>query len=101
MIAKIGSQLVRGFLMGAADVVPGVSGGTIALILGIYEKLIDQCLSHELSGDARYFISQGLFRQVRWRAACERTRTHTAGPVANGLVNCSYRLRPAPDAVHR
>lgn len=42
MIAKIGSQLVRGFLMGAADVVPGVSGGTIALILGIYEKLIDQ-----------------------------------------------------------
>ena len=42
MIPKIGAQLVRGVLMGAADVVPGVSGGTIALILGIYEKLIDQ-----------------------------------------------------------
>ncbi|NDH10474.1 MAG: DUF368 domain-containing protein, partial [Actinobacteria bacterium] len=28
--------------MGAADVVPGVSGGTIALIVGIYETLIDQ-----------------------------------------------------------
>jgi putative membrane protein len=27
--------------MGAADVVPGVSGGTIALVLGIYQKLID------------------------------------------------------------
>ena len=27
--------------MGAADVVPGVSGGTIALIAGIYEKLLD------------------------------------------------------------
>lgn len=27
--------------MGAADVVPGVSGGTIALLLGIYERLID------------------------------------------------------------
>lgn len=39
---KIGAQLVRGFLMGAADVVPGVSGGTIALIVGIYEKLIEQ-----------------------------------------------------------
>ena len=26
--------------MGAADVVPGVSGGTIALLLGIYERLI-------------------------------------------------------------
>ncbi len=27
--------------MGAADIVPGVSGGTIALILGIYERLVD------------------------------------------------------------
>lgn len=31
----------RGFLMGAADVVPGVSGGTMAFILGIYDELID------------------------------------------------------------
>ena len=29
-----------GLLMGAADVVPGVSGGTIALVLGIYRRLI-------------------------------------------------------------
>ena len=33
-------QLLRGVFMGAADVVPGVSGGTIALLLGIYERLI-------------------------------------------------------------
>ena len=31
----------RGFCMGAADVVPGVSGGTMAFILGIYEELIN------------------------------------------------------------
>ncbi|RME75017.1 MAG: DUF368 domain-containing protein [Planctomycetota bacterium] len=31
----------RGLLMGAADVVPGVSGGTLALILGIYTAFID------------------------------------------------------------
>src|SRR5690606_10166662 len=31
---------LKGIAMGAADVVPGVSGGTIALISGIYEKLI-------------------------------------------------------------
>ena len=31
---------VKGFCMGASDVVPGVSGGTMALILGIYEDLI-------------------------------------------------------------
>jgi putative membrane protein len=31
---------IKGFCMGAANVVPGVSGGTMALILGIYEELI-------------------------------------------------------------
>ncbi len=30
-----------GLLMGAADAVPGVSGGTIALVVGVYERLID------------------------------------------------------------
>lgn len=30
----------KGLLMGAADVVPGVSGGTMALITGIYQRLI-------------------------------------------------------------
>jgi putative membrane protein len=31
----------KGMLMGAADLVPGVSGGTIALITGIYKELLD------------------------------------------------------------
>ena len=34
-------DVIRGFFMALADSVPGVSGGTIAVILGIYEKLID------------------------------------------------------------
>ncbi|QSW99650.1 DUF368 domain-containing protein [Haloterrigena alkaliphila] len=34
------SVYLKGFSMGAADVVPGVSGGTIALIVGIYDRLI-------------------------------------------------------------
>jgi len=32
---------LKGVAMGAADVVPGVSGGTIAFISAIYEELID------------------------------------------------------------
>jgi len=32
---------LKGMLMGIADLVPGVSGGTIALIAGIYERLIN------------------------------------------------------------
>ena len=31
---------IRGLFMGSADIVPGVSGGTIALITGIYERLV-------------------------------------------------------------
>ena len=33
--------LLKGFIMGIANIIPGVSGGTLAIILGIYEKLID------------------------------------------------------------
>ncbi|MDP1628584.1 DUF368 domain-containing protein [Parvibaculum sp.] len=33
-------QVLRGMCVGAADLVPGVSGGTMALILGIYKRLI-------------------------------------------------------------
>ncbi|MBX3503978.1 MAG: DUF368 domain-containing protein [Parvibaculum sp.] len=33
-------QVLRGMCVGAADLVPGVSGGTMALILGIYQRLI-------------------------------------------------------------
>jgi putative membrane protein len=33
-------QLGRGFLMGGADIIPGVSGGTVALVLGIYARLV-------------------------------------------------------------
>lgn len=36
---------VRGFAMGMADVVPGVSGGTIAFITGIYERFINALAS--------------------------------------------------------
>lgn len=32
---------LKGMAMGAADIVPGVSGGTVAFITGIYERLID------------------------------------------------------------
>jgi len=39
---------IKGFCMGAANVIPGVSGGTMALILGIYEELIDAIRSLNL-----------------------------------------------------
>lgn len=40
--------VIKGFIMGIANIIPGVSGGTLALILGIYEEFIG-ALSHFFS----------------------------------------------------
>lgn len=56
--------------MGAADIVPGVSGGTVALVLGIYERLIGnvhagaQALKAVLTGDLSGFGAK--LREVEW-----------------------------------
>jgi putative membrane protein len=39
---------LKGFAMGTANVIPGVSGGTIALITGIFERLINSLKSFNL-----------------------------------------------------
>ena len=46
---------LKGFCMGAADVVPGVSGGTMAFILGIYEELIGAIRSFDIVFVKRLF----------------------------------------------
>ena len=55
---------LSGLLMGAADVVPGVSGGTIAFILGVYDRLIGA-----LSGVNRHSASMLLKGDLKalWR----------------------------------
>lgn len=40
--------LLRGMLMGAADIVPGVSGGTMAFITGIYQRLLTAITAFDL-----------------------------------------------------
>jgi len=62
---------MRGVFMGAADVVPGVSGGTIALLLGIYERLIQNvhaCSDTFISFLKRDFIgSKEAFSKIELR----------------------------------
>ncbi|HKK24534.1 MAG TPA: DUF368 domain-containing protein, partial [Gracilimonas sp.] len=53
---------MKGFLMGSADIVPGVSGGTMALIVGIYERLLNAIKS--VNGR---FIK--LFFTFKWKEA--------------------------------
>jgi len=50
--------VLRGLGMGAADVVPGVSGGTIAFITGIYEELIDSIKSINLEAIKLFFTGR-------------------------------------------
>jgi len=47
--------LTKGMGMGAADVVPGVSGGTIAFITGIYEELIHSIKSIDIGAVQLFF----------------------------------------------
>ncbi len=56
---------LKGIAMGAADVIPGVSGGTIAFITGIYEELINSIKSVNLS--ALKLLFTGKFAEF-WKA---------------------------------
>ena len=49
---------LRGMGMGAADVVPGVSGGTIAFITGIYEELVNSIKSINLEAIKLFFTGK-------------------------------------------
>jgi len=46
---------LKGIAMGSADVVPGVSGGTIAFITGIYTELLDSIKSVNINALATLF----------------------------------------------
>lgn len=61
--------LLKGFLMGAADVIPGVSGGTMALILGIYSRLIHAIKSIDGKAIKSLFTFKfsKFFSRTHWR----------------------------------
>ena len=52
---------LKGAAMGAANVIPGVSGGTIALITGIFERLIDAIKSFDIT--AIKLLLSGRFKE--------------------------------------
>ncbi len=54
--------LFKGMAMGAANVIPGVSGGTIALITGIFEELIDSIKAFDAK--ALKLLFAGKFKEL-------------------------------------
>lgn len=74
------AHVVRGGLIGAAEVVPGISGGTIALVTGVYEALIRS--AGHFVGAARAALTD------RPRARQELAQVHwgVVAPVLLGMV---------------
>jgi len=70
MLREAPYTLLRGVCMGAADIVPGVSGGTIALVFGIYQRLVkaiqtgSSALGHFLRLDWRGGVAK--LGEVEW-----------------------------------
>ena len=60
---------LKGFAMGSADVVPGVSGGTMALILGIYSRLVFGIKSVDVQA-IRQLVTldwAAMFDRIHWK----------------------------------
>lgn len=72
------AHFARGILMGGADIIPGVSGGTVALILGIYGRLVN-AVSH---CDSTLLL---LLRQARWAEAARHMDVRFLVPLALGI----------------
>lgn len=77
------TNIVRGFLIGMAELVPGVSGGTVALVTGVYDALIDSA-SHVLHG-AKVAVT-GPDRRRGAMAELRRTNWLLVGPVLLGMA---------------
>ena len=75
----------KGFCMGASDVVPGVSGGTMAFILGIYKELIHAIRSFDLE-----FLR--MLRSLRIKEAVDHVSLRFIFAVGAGILIAIFSL---------
>lgn len=88
---------MRGALIGVVETVPGVSGGTVALVVGIYHQLIDSA-SHVVSA-ARRLIT-GPQRTVEFRENMAAVQWRVVLPVVIGMALAVFTLAgPVADLV--
>jgi len=77
-------NFLRGLLMGSADIVPGVSGGTIAVLVGIYERLV-----HAISMASK---ALGSLVRLRFREAGQRLREIDWGLILPLLIGIGVAI---------
>ncbi len=100
VVMRSGALLVKGMLMGAADVVPGVSGGTIAFVTGIYHELLAAITTFDLAWFKSVFTG-------RFREALDRIPFGFLLPLVAGIAisifslarGVSFLLEQYPEAV--
>ena len=92
-VGRIAASLARGFAMGAVDVVPGVSGGTAAMAMGIYERLL---ASMKAAVAALTALARGDRRSARERV--RGVEWTLVAPLAAGVVCAVVLLSPIIEA---
>lgn len=80
-----GMLVLKGMGMGASDVVPGVSGGTIAFITGIYEELINSIKSFDADAVKLLFT-------LRWKALWKHVNAWFLISVFSGIFISIFSL---------
>ena len=84
--------IIKGFCIGSADVIPGVSGSTIAFILGIYPKLINAIKSF----DGKWLI---MIFSLNFRSGLQRPDFNFLIPLGVGILSAVFfftRIIPLP-----
>lgn len=82
-------NVVRGALIGMAELVPGVSGGTVALVTGVYPRLLDSG-AHVVDGLRSAAL--GPERAVRTRAAFRHVDWWLLLPLAVGMLAMVFTM---------
>lgn len=77
-----------GFCMGTVDVVPGVSGGTIALLFGVYQRLVT-AIRNTLSVHTVRFIAKGKW-QALWSHIDGTFITSIAAGIGVGILSIAH-----------
>lgn len=89
-------DVVRGALIGLAELIPGISGGTVALITGVYERLITSA-SHVVS--AGRILLTGPRRRARITAELRQVDGWLILPVILGMVTIVLTLAGIVEAM--
>ncbi|REJ72632.1 MAG: DUF368 domain-containing protein, partial [Proteobacteria bacterium] len=87
-VSNLGIYL-RGVAMGAADLVPGVSGGTIALITGIYARLIAAIAS--VGPSTLSLLMRGKLREA-WKAVDGQFLLTLGAGIATAIIGLAALL---------